>query len=327
MVCIIGNPKGKAWSFINKVYQKVNKKFKKSLNLQEEVELIELKIKEFRDKEIKVKISENIREKVCFFIHDSSLRPDRWFLELALTNYALKFSSASKIIDVLPYLLFSRQDRKDESRVAINAKAVADLISMYTDRVITCELHAPQIQGFYSIPLDNLFAFPVVVKYIFSKYKSIQKNLVIMSPDTGGVERARAFLNRYSKIFKKEAELAFAYKYRPKPGEIGEYHILGDVEGKDVFIVDDIIDSGGTLINAAKSLKQLGAKKIYAYATHALFTEGFEKLKDYFDRVFISNTRPPTIKDKKLEVIDLSELFAEAIYRISNKQSLSSLFE
>lgn len=321
MICIMGNSKGGSWEFIKKVHEKVEKK------LEEKVELIELEIREFRDKEIKVKIKENIREKICFFVHDSSLDPSRWFLELGLVNYALKYSSAAKVIDILPYLFFSRQDRKDESRVAINARVVADLISKYADRIITVDLHAPQIQGFYDIPLDNLYSFPTAVTHIFNNHPEIKENLAMMSPDAGGAERAIAFLKRFTKLFGKEAGLVFGYKHRAKPGKIEEYRLAGDINNKNVLIVDDIIDSGETLINASKVLKEHKAKKIFAYATHALFTEGFEKLKPYFDKIFISNTRQIKIKDEKLEIIDLTDLFAETIYNIFTKQSLSKLFE
>ncbi|MEM1577811.1 MAG: ribose-phosphate diphosphokinase [Candidatus Pacearchaeota archaeon] len=317
-ICIIGNLK-ENFKFIKSIHEKVEEK------LNEKVQLIGIKITKFRDCEIKVKIEENVREKQCFFIHDSSIKPVEWFTQLALTNYALKYASAKKVIDVLPYLLFSRQDRKDESRVAINAKVVADVISLYADRVITVDLHAPQIQGFYNIPLDNLYSFPYAIRYIFNKYPEMQDNLVIMSPDVGGVERAKAFLKRFTKEFNKNSELVFSYKHRPKEGEISEYKLVGNVKDKNVLIVDDIVDSGNTLINASETLRKNGANKIFAYATHAIFSEGVEKLKPYFDKFFISNTR--NINNNYLEIVDLTDLFAEAIFRIYTQQSLSQLFE
>lgn len=319
MISLIYNPKTNHSDFVKNIYKKLKNK------LEEKVELIELEIKKFRDEEIKVKIKENIREKNCFFIHDSSLSPVEWFTHLCFVNYALKFSSAKMIVNILPYLLFSRQDRKDESRVAINAKVIADSISLYANRVITIDLHAPQIQGFYNIPLDNLYSFPYAIKYIFNKYPQLKENLVIMSPDAGGVERARAFLKRFVKEFKKNAELVFGYKHRPKEGEIDEYKLVGEVKNKNVLIIDDIVDSGNTLINASKILKEKGAKKIFAYVTHAIFSEGYEKIKPHFDKFFITNTR--YVPYKEVEIVDLTDLIAEAIYRISTQKSLSELFE
>lgn len=321
MVCIIYNPQANNSNFVKTIYKKLKEK------LEDKVELIELEIKKFRDNEIKVKIKENIREKICFFIHDSSLYPSEWFMQLAFINYALKFSSAKMVIDIFPYLLFSRQDRKDESRVAINARVIADIVSLYADRVITCDLHAPQIQGFYNIPLDNLYSFPYAIKYIFNNYPEISDDLVIMSPDAGGVERARAFLKRFTKEFKKNANLVFCYKHRSQTGDIDEYRLVGDVKEKNILIIDDIVDSGNTLINASQLVKEKGGKNVFAYATHAIFSEGFEKLKPYFNKFFISNTRNIDNIPEYIEIIDLSDLFVDAIYRISTGQSLSQLFE
>ena len=318
-IVLLANPDSSIWGFVQDIYHKL---LEKGLDLS----LVEIKIKRFRDREMKVKITENVREKTCFFVHDSTLEPSEWFTQLALINYAIKYASASKIIDVLPYLYFSRQDRKDESRVAINARVVADIVSLYTDRVITIDLHAPQIQGFYSIPLDNLYSFPVAVEYIFNTYPEMRENLVVMSPDAGGVNRARSFMERFRDKFKRSSYLVFGYKYRPREGEVGEYKLLGDVNEKNVIIVDDIVDSGNTLINAARVLREHGARRVYAYVTHALFTEGFEKVRDHFDRFFVTNTRPLGIQDERLEIINISTLFTEAIYRIATKKSLSGLF-
>jgi ribose-phosphate pyrophosphokinase len=324
MVCVVGNVDGGYGYFIKSTYEKFKQRMGK---LEEEVELIGVKIKRFRDGEIKVKIEKSVREKSCFFIPDCSLTPSEWFLQLALINHALKNSSAAKIIDVIPYHYFARQDRKDESRVAINARVVADVVSLYADRVVTCDLHSPQIQGFYSIPVDNLYSFPYAIDQIV-KHEDIEKdmeNLVVMSPDTGGAKRAEAFLKRLAKKFNKEdwMELVIGYKTRPREGEIGKYRLIGNVEGKNVLIVDDMVDSGGTLVEAEKALRAAGAKKVFAYATHGLFTEGYAKFK--LDRIFVSNTRPQD--SKKVEVIDLTDLFAEAMFRIYKKQSLSNLFE
>ncbi len=323
---ILANPEGKAWDFTNRVYAKL--KEKEGRGLESEIKMIEVKMAHFRDGELKLKITENVRDKICFYIHDCSLKPAEWFAQLPLVNFALKYASAFEIIDVVPYMLFSRQDRKDESRVAISAKVVADMISAYANRVITLDLHAPQIQGFYSIPLDNLYSSLYAARHIFSKHPELLKEeLSIMSPDAGGVPRARQFIDDIMKKYNKDARLVTGYKYRPKAGEIGDYRLLGEVKEQNVLVVDDILDSGGTLIRASKTLKDAGAKDIYAYVTHGIFTEGFEKLKPYFKKVFVSNSRNVFFDDNQFELIDLSDLFAEAIYRTAKGMSLSALFE
>ena len=300
----------------------------RNLGLEDRIELIEITAEFFRDNEFKTKIKKSIRGKTCFLIHDSSLPPGEWLSRLAFANYAMKYASAREVIDVIPYMLFSRQDRKDESRVAISAKVVADIIGLYADRVITVDLHAPQIQGFYDIPLDNLYSAPFVSKKILQNHPEIlSENLAVMSPDAGGAARAKNFIHEISKLSGITPTLVIGYKDRPKPGEIGDYRILGDVEGRDVLIVDDILDSGKTLARAAENLKARGSRNVYAYVTHSIFTNGIEPLKNYFERIFVSNTRPIEIIDEKLEVIDLSDLFGEAIYRTAEGESLSQLFE
>ena len=343
---IIANPEGDAWEFAKEIYSKmleIDKKRKKDSKdkrdtLEGKIEMIEIKFTKFRDGEFKTKITKNVRRKTCFFVHDSSLPPSDWLTQLTMVNNALELASASEIIDVLPYLLFSRQDRKDESRVAINAKVIADTIGLYADGVMTIDLHAPQIQGFYPLPLDNLFSSPFVIDYLFTNYKELlNEDLAIMSPDAGGVPRAKNFkellnkkyrlLNKKYKKETKETSLIIGSKQRPREGEVGDYIIIGDVKEKTVFIIDDILDSGGTLMKAAESLKKVGAKEIYAYVTHGLFTEGFDRLKPYFEKIFVSNTRKIPFSDEKLEIIDITGLLAEAIYRTINGESLSALFE
>jgi ribose-phosphate pyrophosphokinase len=320
---ILGNPECKHWNFVKNVFSKVQEK-----GLEDRVQLINITAEFFGDKEFKTKIKENVRGKTCFFIHDSSLEPGEWLTRLAFANSAMKYASASSVIDIIPYMLFSRQDRKDESRVAISARVVADVIGLYADRVITVDLHAPQIQGFYDIPLDNLYSAPFVSKKIFSGYPDmLSENLVVMSPDAGGAGRAKTFIHEISKVYNITPALVIGYKERPSVEEISDYKILGDVAGKDVMIIDDILDSGKTLVKAAENLKAKGANKIYAYVTHSLFTKGIEPLKKNFEKIFVSNTRTIDIKDEKLEIIDLSDLFAEGIYRTAEGESLSQLFE
>ncbi|MEM4703195.1 MAG: ribose-phosphate pyrophosphokinase [Candidatus Pacearchaeota archaeon] len=313
-IVLLADSESNVW----KQAQEILKYLQKKIN----VRLVEVQVKKFRNGEKKIKIKENIRKQECFFLHDSSKKPDEWFLELLATLQALKSSGAREITAVLPCLLYSRQDRKDESRVAITAKLVADCINMYADRVITIDLHAAQIQGFYNIPLDNLYSFPVVINYLKERCSDLLKNLVIVATDAGAVKLANSFSNRLYKLGIK-SEIAIGSKTRPKEGEVSEIKIIGEVKGKNALIIDDIIDSGNTIIKCADVLKKLGANKIFVYATHGIFSDGFEKFKDI--KIFTSDTFP---QDKgHVEVISLTPLLAEAIYREAKGESLSELFD
>jgi ribose-phosphate pyrophosphokinase len=312
---IIANPNGNAWEYAEKVYQELSKKNMFELN--------KVNIKKFRDQEIKPKIELNVRKRNCYLIHDPSLHPSEWFTELCFINQALKKSSANEIINVLPYLKFSRQDRKDESRVPINAKVVADVIGLYADRVLTIDFHNPAIDGFYSMPVDNLSSFPIVIKYLKENHPDILDNLVIMSTDAGGAPRAKAFAKKLG-----ISEVAVGYKTREKSGEVESLKILGEIKDKNILIVDDIVDSGGTLIKACETARELGALKVYGYCTHGLFTEGVKKVTDNFDLFFIGDTlKLPEIPGPNTEIISFIPLFAEAIYRTSEGESLSELFD
>jgi len=311
---ILANPNSSSWDFAFSVYQILSQKTDK-------FELNKVFINKFRDGEIKPKIEKNVRNKSVFYIHDSNQDPKEWFTVLALVNQTLKYSSAKEINDVLPYLRFSRQDRKDETRVPISAKVVADTISLYADRAISLDIHNPAIQGFYTIPFDNLYSFPFVVQSVKNKINFDPENTVVMGPDAGGAQKAAAFAKRLG-----VDNVAVGYKTREKPGEVKSLKILGDVNGKDVIIVDDIIDSGGTLINSAKALKENGANKIYVYCTHALFTKGTEELEKVFDLIIIGDTIKMK-ESEKIKIVPLAPLFAEAIYRISEGESLSELFD
>jgi|SRR3989344_2572778 len=312
---IIANPEGNAWSFALEVYKRLRVRNKK-------YELNEVSVKVFRDGEIKPKIKDNVRRKNCFFIHDSSLEPAEWFLQLALINEALRNSSSQEISDVLPYLRFTRQDRKDESRVPVSSRMVADVVSFYADRLLTLDVHNPSISGFYSVPFDNLYSFKTVVKYLKKKHKEFLENVVIMSPDAGGAARAQSFARRIN-----IEEIAVGYKTRKKAGEVSDLKITGDVKGKNVLIVDDILDSGNTLIKAYNSAKKAGADKIGAYCTHGLFTEGVKKM-GCLDLLVVGDSFPnPALKETKAEVVSFAPLFAEAIYRINKGESLSALFD
>ncbi len=314
---IIADPEGNAWEFAKEIYENLRAR-------SDKFELNRVNIHQFGDGEIKPKIEKNVRRKNCFFIHDSGKNPAEWFLELALVLETLRNSSAQEIISVLPYLRFSRQDRKDESRVPINAKVVADIISKYADRVLTIDVHNPSIQGFYDIPFDNLYSFQSVVNYLKRNHKDFLQNLVVMSPDAGGGKRAEAFAKRIG-----VEGIAIGHKTREKAGEVSKLQVIGDIEDKNILIVDDIVESGGTLIKAYKALKEGGAKKVYAYCTHGLFTKGTEELTKNFDLIIVGDSfiRPGLELAEKVNVVSFADLFAEAIFRINDGLSLSQLFE
>jgi len=313
-ISIIANPKGGSWKFTSEIFEILRQKGNC-------YELNEIDFKEFRDGEFKPKINKNIRGKCCFYMQDSNINPSRWLTEVALVNEAIVKSSAGEIIDVFPYLKFSRQDRKDESRVSISARVVADVISKYADAVITLDVHNPSIDGFYDIRFDNLYSFKIAVEHIKSKHPEILENLVVMSPDVGGSARANSFANRLG-----IEDIAIGAKKRKTAGEIDSLKIIGDVEGKNLILIDDLIDSGNTIIRASKVAKEQGAKKVYGYCTHGLFTEGIDKIANNLDLLFVGDTLTQK-PHPKLKVISFVPLFAEAIYRISNGKSLSALFD
>lgn len=313
---ILANPEGSGWTYAEKIQNLL--KFQGF-----DFELNPIHIKRFRDGEIKPKIELNVRKRNCFFIHDSSTDSRDWFLELSLINESLKNSAAQEIIDVLPYLKFSRQDRKDESRVPISARVVADTISLYANRVLTIDVHNPAIQGFYKIPFDNLYAFPSAINYLKENHQEILSDIVIMSTDAGGAPRAKAFAKKIG-----TSDIAIGYKSREKANEVESLKILGDVQGKNVMIIDDMIDTGNTLVAASNSARDAGAKKVYTYCTHGLFTLGIKKVSDNFDMLFIGDTvKPKESVPDNVKVISFIPLFAEAIFRTSEGMSLSELFD
>jgi ribose-phosphate pyrophosphokinase len=281
-------------------------------------------IRRFADEEIYVEIKENIRGEDVFIIESLSFPTNDNLMELLVIIDALKRASAKRITAVIPYYGYARQDRKPGPRTPISAKLVANLITTAgADRVLTLDLHAEQIQGFFDIPTDNLFAGPVFAKDINEKYNI--ENLVAVSPDIGGVVRARAIANKLG------ASIAIVDKRRPKAGESEVMNIIGDVAGKDCIILDDIIDSAGTICNAADKIIELGASSITAYTTHGVLTgkaiERIEKSKltELVITDSISNAEKSQLS-KKIRVISISDLLGEAIKRISEESSVSSLF-
>tara|TARA_X000000368_G_scaffold393911_1_gene360004 strand:- start:1133 stop:2068 length:936 start_codon:yes stop_codon:yes gene_type:complete len=281
-------------------------------------------IRRFADEEVYVEIKENIRGEDVFIIESLSFPANDSLMELLVIIDALKRASAKRITAVIPYYGYARQDRKPGPRTPITAKLVANLITTAgADRVLTLDLHAEQIQGFFDIPTDNLFAGPVFAKDINEKYNI--ENLVAVSPDIGGVVRARAIANKLG------ASIAIVDKRRPKAGESEVMNIIGDVADKDCIILDDIIDSAGTICNAADRIIELGASSITAYTTHGVLTgKAIDRIeKSKLTELVITdsiNNDEKSQLSKKIRVISVSDLLGEAIKRISEESSVSSLF-
>tara|TARA_A100001015_G_scaffold42141_1_gene46128 strand:- start:3430 stop:4365 length:936 start_codon:yes stop_codon:yes gene_type:complete len=290
-----------------------------------QIDLAKATIRRFADEEVYVEIKENIRGEDVFVIESTSYPANDNLMELLVIIDALKRASAKRITAVLPYFGYARQDRKPGPRTPISAKLVANLISTAgADRVLTVDLHAEQIQGFFDIPTDNLFAGPVFSRDIKDQFDL--SNLVAVSPDIGGVVRARAIASKFG------ASIAIVDKRRPKAGESEVMNIIGDVDGKDCIILDDIIDSAGTICNAADKLIEIGAKSVTAYVTHGVLTgKALSRIKDSkLKEVVITDTINNTENDKelgKVRIIPISVLLGEAIRRISEESSVSSLFE
>ena len=290
-----------------------------------QIDLAKATIRRFADEEVYVEIKENIRGEDVFVIESTSYPANDNLMELLVIIDALKRASAKRITAVLPYFGYARQDRKPGPRTPISAKLVANLISTAgADRVLTVDLHAEQIQGFFDIPTDNLFAGPVFSRDIKDQFDL--SNLVAVSPDIGGVVRARAIASKFG------ASIAIVDKRRPKAGESEVMNIIGEVDGKDCIILDDIIDSAGTICNAADKLIEIGAKSVTAYVTHGVLSgKALSRIKDSkLKEVVITDTINNTENAKELEkirIIPISVLLGEAIRRISEESSVSSLFE
>ncbi|MEE8240527.1 MAG: ribose-phosphate pyrophosphokinase [Nitrospirales bacterium] len=287
------------------------------------IRLGEATVSSFSDGEIRVKIDENVRGSDVFLVQSCCTPVNDSIMELLIMMDALKRSSATRVTAVLPYFGYARQDRKDEPRVPITAKLVADLITTAgADRVLTMDLHAGQIQGFFNIPVDNLYALPVLLDYMA---KQSGTNLVVVSPDAGGVERARAFAKRL------QANLAIIDKRREGPNNARVMNIIGDVSGRDALLVDDLIDTAGTVIQAAQACKDQGARRVWAGCTHPVLSgQAMERLtQSCLDEVVVTNTIPLQGKDQqypKLRVLSVAPLLGEAISRIHEEESVSSLF-
>ncbi|MEN8254640.1 MAG: ribose-phosphate pyrophosphokinase [Verrucomicrobiota bacterium] len=285
------------------------------------VELCDVDITRFPDGEIFVKIRENVRGDDLFIVQSVSVDPNEYLMELLIMIDAANRASAKRITAVLPYYGYARQDRKDQPRVPITARLVANLlVAAGASRVLCMDLHAQQIQGFFDIPVDHLYAAPVIVKYLRSQDLD---NLVVVSPDAGGLKMADA----YSKLL--DAGIAVVGKQRKNATDVEANHLVGDVDGCNTLIVDDMTSTAGTLSAAAGLLKKAGAKSIRAAVSHSLLTEkGIERLKDSPIEELVTTDSVPQRKweDFDVTVLSVADILAEAICRIHNDQSVSSLF-
>jgi len=302
-----------------------NKVLSKNIAKYLKTKLVNSSIRKFADGEIYIEINENIRGNSIFIVQSISSPANDNLMELLLCIDALKRSSAKNITAVIPYFGYARQDRKVVPRTSISAKLVSNLITQAgADRVVTVDLHAGQIQGFFDIPVDNLFSTPIFARHARKKIKS--KKIICVAPDVGGTERARAL----GKLL--NVGLAIVDKRRPKPGQSEVMNIIGDVKGQTCILVDDIIDSGGTIVNAAKALKSRGAKDVYVYITHGVLSgDAIKKIKSStIKNLVITDTIDNVHKTKNvknIEVLPVSGLMGEAIKRISNSTSVSDLFK
>ena len=289
------------------------------------LELSNCDVKRFADNEIFVEMKENVRGEDVFVIQSTSYPANDNLMELLIIIDTLRRASAKRITAVLPYYGYARQDRKPGPRTPITSKLVANMIDKAgANRVLTMDLHAGQIQGFFDIPTDNLFAAPVLVEDIKSKLS--KDTPIIVSPDVGGVVRARIIAKRIG------ADLAIVDKRREKAGESEVMNIIGDVQGRECFMIDDIVDSAGTLCNASDALIKQGATKVYSYVTHGVLSgKAVERVNNSsLTKLLITDTieeSDAVKKSNKIDVISISSLLGEAIKRISEEKSVSSLFD
>lgn len=287
------------------------------------VSLAEATVSNFSDGEIHVQINDNVRGSDVFVVQSTCTPVNNNIMELLLLIDALKRASAARITAVMPYYGYARQDRKAAPRVPISARLVADMLEVAgIDRLLTIDLHAGQIQGFFDIPVDHLYAAPVIVDYVKKEYAN---DLVIVSPDAGGVERARAFAKRL------DASLAIIDKRREKANVSQVMHVIGDVDGKNAILLDDMIDTAGTITQGAVALKENGAKKIVAACAHAVLSgPALDRINESpLEEVIVTNTIPMDSnveKCKKLNVLSVASLLGDAIRRIHEETSVSSLF-
>ena len=288
--------------------------------------LTQCSVRRFADMEIFVEIQDNVRGQDTFIVQSTSFPANDHLMEVLIMTDALRRSSARRITAVIPYFGYARQDRRSGSRTPISAKLVANLITRAgADRVLTVDLHAGQIQGFFDIPTDNLFGSPVMIDDIKERYG--KDKIVVVSPDVGGVVRARSLAKRLD-----DADLAIVDKRRPEAGKSEVMNIIGDVSGKRCIMLDDMCDSGGTLANAAAALKEAGGKSVAAYVSHGVLSgKAVERIeKSVLDELVMTDTIAPSEaakKSKSIRILPIAPLLGEAIRRIANEESVSKLFD
>ena len=290
------------------------------------VNLVDARVERFNDQEIFVEVYENVRGEDMFIIQPTSNPANDNLMELLIMADALKRSSADRITAVIPYFGYARQDRRMKARTPISSKLVANLLTEAgINRVLTLDLHAAQIQGFFDIPVDNLYASPIFALDILHNFRGQMDNMMVVSPDVGGVARARELAKRIN------APLAIVDKRREKAGEVAGMTVIGDVSGKKCIIVDDICDTAGTLCKAAAALKDRGAKRVVAYCVHPVLSgAAISRINDSaLDELVVTDTIPlseEAQKSPRIRQLSVADVLAETIRRISNEDSVSSLF-
>ncbi len=298
-----------------------------SMHQDAKVSLVDARVERFNDQEVFVEIFENVRGEDMFIIQPTSNPANDHLMELLIIADTLRRSSASRITAVIPYFGYARQDRRAKARTPISAKLVANIIARSgIDRVLTLDLHAAQIQGFFDIPVDNLYATPIFAIDIQHHFKDILGDVMVVSPDVGGVGRARELAKRIN------APLAIIDKRRENPGEVAEMNVIGDVTGKCCIIIDDICDTAGTLVKGAETLMDQGAKEVHAYITHGVMSPpAVERIMNSrMKSLVLTDSIEPTAKvlaAKTIRIVPTAPIFAQAILNISSGTSVSSLFD
>lgn len=324
---ILGNPKDNSWNFVKRVFEEIKKIEEKRGNKNFVLE--QVNVSEFPDGEFEPQISCNCRERKVVYIADSSKYPAKWLMDLMLVNDAVRRGGASQIINVLPYMRWSRGEKKDKPRIPVSTKVIADCLGKTNnctraDSIVTLDIHADAIPGMFDCITDSLRSYQTITDYIKKNYSEIINNLMIVAPDNGSSDRVRAFANK----LKGNLEIAIIDKKR-KSGTLTEvYNIVGDVEGKDCILVDDILSSGGTLRKGADALRKNGAKKIYGYVTHFVGSGNYKENIRGFEKFWTTDSFYHNQEELcGAEIISLDNLFAEAIYRRLSGESISELFK